>query len=222
MSNTPNAVGKLTAYERWELPSFDQVSAPQVEEIKMEINLPTAADIEAIEQQAREEGYQAGLALGQQEGYAAGYASGEEKILNEINSLVEVNASIAQAVQALDHQLGQSLLDLALELAQQMVKQVLQVKPEVLLEIIEEAITQLPHFNASIHVIVHPEDASLLREKMGEQLEHSAWKILEDAKIQRGGARIETAHSQIDATLPTRWTRVTGNLGQVSTWLAGE
>jgi flagellar assembly protein FliH len=57
---------------------------------------------------------------------------------------------------------------------------------------------------------------------MGEQLTHSGWKIFEDARIERGGVRIETANSQIDASLETRWNRVVAALGQDTTWLIQE
>jgi len=220
MSNAPTALEKMTAYERWELPSFDEKPVFSADDIQ----LPTAAEIEAMEQEARDEGYQAGLKLGQEQGYqtghAEGYATGNDKILNEINELGNITASIAEAIKSLNEEVAKSLLDLALELAQQMVKQVLEVKPEILLEVVKEAVSTLPHFNAGAHLVLHPEDAEMLRGKMGEQLSHAGWKIFEDEKISRGGARIETAHSQIDATLQNRWSRLTNQLGQDSSWLA--
>jgi flagellar assembly protein FliH len=100
-----------------------------------------------------------------------------------------------------------------------MVHQTLAVKPELLLDVISNAIGNLPHFNPSAHLVLHPADAEMVRERMGEQLSHSGWKIFEDAKITRGGVRVETANSQIDATVETRWQRITANLGQDSSWL---
>jgi flagellar assembly protein FliH len=54
---------------------------------------------------------------------------------------------------------------------------------------------------------------------MGEQLSHSGWKIFEDAQLARGGARVETAHSQIDATVANRWHRIVAAIGQDSSWI---
>ncbi len=220
MSNAPTAANKMTAYERWELPSFDEKPVIALPDIQ----LPTAAEIEAMEQEARDEGYQAGLKLGQEQGYqtgyAEGYATGSEKIINEINDLENITAAIAEAIKTVNEEVAQSLLDLSLSMAQHMVKQVLEVKPEILLEVVKEAISTLPHFNAGAHIVLNPQDAEMLRDKMGEQLSHAGWKIFEDEKMSRGGARIETAHSQVDVTLQNRWSRLSSQLGQDSSWLA--
>ena len=63
------------------------------------------------------------------------------------------------------------------------------------------------------------DDATLLRTSMGEQLLQTGWKVFEDNQIERGGCRVETAHSQIDATLPKRWQRIVASIGQDNAWL---
>lgn len=208
MSDALKPKEKLTAYERWELPSFDVHTDIQVSGNPNGIKLPTASELEEIQRQAHDEGYQ------------VGYTEGMQHALIETQKLAALVSSMEHALAEVDQQVAQSLLDLSLELAQQMLRQTLQVKPEILLEIIREAISSLPHFNPSAHLVLHPDDAQLVRERMGEQLAHSGWKIFEDIQISQGGARIETAHSQIDATLETRWKRITTHLGQDSTWLA--
>ena len=44
-----------------------------------------------------------------------------------------------------------------------------------------------------------------------------AVRLLADASIERGGCLAETVLGNIDATLQTRWERVTSALGQTST-----
>jgi flagellar assembly protein FliH len=183
------------------------------------MKLPTAAELENIQVQAREEGFQAGQLAGHEEGYKAGYSEGSVKAANETEQLAALVISMGKALKEVDQQVAQGLLDLALELAQQMVHQALKVNPEILLPIVREAISSLPHFNPGAHLVLHPEDAEIVRTRMGEQLTHSGWKIFEDALIAKGGVRIETANSQIDATVETRWKRITENLGQDSSWL---
>ena len=215
MSNAPTPKEKLTAYERWELPSFDSPNGIRVIGNPNGIKLPTAMEIEDIQLQAREEGYLAG----QQTGYQAGYAEGAEKVTSEIKQLAALVASMSQALREVDQHIAQSLLELAIELAQQMVHQVLKVNPEILLPIVRDAIGGLPHFNPGAHLVLHPDDAEIVRSHMGEQLTHSGWKIFEDTKLAKGGVRIETANSQIDTTVETRWKRITDNMGQASPWL---
>ncbi len=191
----------LTAYQRWELPSFD-TPQPGADSIHAS-RLPTAAEFEQMQQQARDEGYQ------------AGYAEGAQKA----QRMSELLAALEKELQQVDQEITQGLLDLALEVAKQMVQQALKVKPELLLEVVRQAISELPHFSQQARLLLHPADAELVRENMGEQLMHSGWKIFEDAQIERGGCRLETAHSQIDASLATRWKRVVSSIGQEDTWL---
>lgn len=196
---------QLTAWQRWELPALDGGNT-QGTHSRMS-NLPTASQLEQIHQQAREEGYQAGYAEGRQQATAQSQQLG--RLLDALN----------QELQQVDQQIAHDLLDLALEIAKQMVHQTLKANPEVLLNVVRDAIGSLPHFNQSAHLVLHPADAQLVRDGMGEQLNHSGWKIFEDSKMERGGCRVETAHSQIDATLATRWQHVVASIGQDNSWM---
>ncbi len=190
---------RLTAYQRWELPNFDM---PKVV-VGAIATFPTAAEVEHIHQQAQEEGYQAGA----------------QKARDEAQRLAGIIGALEKELQLVDQQVAQNLLDLSMEIAKQMLQQALKVKPELLLSVVNEAIGELPHFSQHAHLILHPSDAELVRSKMGEQLDHTGWKILEDAQMQPGGCRVETAHSQIDASLTTRWKRVVSSIGQDNSWL---
>jgi flagellar assembly protein FliH len=68
-------------------------------------------------------------------------------------------------------------------------------------------------------LILHPDDATLVREQLGDQLSQSDWKIHEDAQIKRGGCRIEANGSEIDASMETRWQRIVATIGLEDGWL---
>lgn len=204
---------KLTAFERWELASFDAQSRSQLKAgPAKDTPLVTVAELENIRQQAHDEGY----AQGREAGYAAGIQQAHTEAA-QVHTLME---NLEAALNQVDEQVAQSLLDLSLEIARQMVRETLQVKPEVILKIVNDAIGSLPHFNQNAHLILHPDDAALVREHMGDQLAHAGWKIFTDARIERGGCRVETAHSHVDATTGTRWKRVVESIGQDKSWQA--
>jgi flagellar assembly protein FliH len=213
-STEPNEIdtnpGKLTAWQRWELPAFKAGR-----ELARNAGLPTAGEIEQIHQQSRDEGYQLGFNEGKQKGYAQGLAQASQQNQRFL-------ALTTQLEQQVDELVASELMGLSLDIARQMIQQSLKVRPELLLGMVREAIGSLPVFNQSAHVILNPTDAALVRERMGEQLSHSGWKILEDARMERGGARLETANSQIDASLEARWKRVTAAMGQENSWLIQE
>lgn len=204
MSDAVTPKEHLTAYQRWELPAFDMVKKVST---APEMDLPTAAQLEHIHIQAHEEGYQ------------AGYAEGMKLAGTEAQRMERMLESLNKELQQVDQQIAQDLLNLALEIAKQMIQQALKIKPELLLNVVRAAINELPYFNQNAHLVLHSDDALLLRTSMGEQLLHSGWKIFEDDQIERGGCRVETAHSQIDATLPKRWQRVVASIGQENAWL---
>lgn len=212
MSDVTTPKEQLTAYERWELPNFD-MAQPGVRHFTPSTlpagrkGLPTAAQLDQLHQQAHDEGYQ------------AGYAAGIQAAAQETQRLAGLVQSLQQSLQQVDQQIAQELLTIALEVSRQMLQQTLQVKPELIIDVINAAIANLPQFNQGAHLVMHPDDAALVREMMGEQLSHSGWKIFENATIARGGLRVETAHSQIDATLATRWQHITAALGVDHSWL---
>lgn len=221
MSNPAIPKEQLTAYERWELPNFGSSNMGNKAAFSQPINeqdivLPTAAELEEIQRQAREEGYQAGHAEGFQDGKTEGKQAAYTEASQQISMLMN---AMEQALQQADQDIAQDLLKLSLEVARQMVQQTLKTKPEILLHTIREAIGSLPHFNQGAHLVLHPDDATMVRAGMGEQLSHTGWKIFEDALMARGGARVDTAHSQIDATLANRWQRIVATIGQDSSWI---
>ena len=207
MPDTVTPKEHLTAYQRWELPAFDIVKETASSPPPPVVNLPTAAEIENIHIQAQKEGYQ------------AGYAEGMKQAGIEAQRMAKMLESLSKELQQMDQQIAQDLLNMALEMAKQMLQQSLKIKPELLLSVVRTAIGELPYFNQNAHLVLHSDDATLLRTSMGEQLLQTGWKVFEDDQIERGGCRVETAHSQIDATLPKRWQRIVASIGQDNAWL---
>ena len=208
----------LTAWERWEMASFDAghpkaAAAPaSIPEEELSIKLPTAAEIEQIYQQARDEGAR----KGQEEGYQAGFKEGQAKMQAEAQRLAQATAKLDQSLADLDFQIADELLALAVELAQEVIRQEISARPETLLSVVREALTQLPHQHAAIYL--HPEDASLLRSYMGDQLAHAGHRIHDDFKLARGDCVLEAGGSQVDATVAMRWQRVLAGLGVATAW----
>ncbi len=204
-------IGKLTAWERWELAEFDgparkPIGAKPAAEPEPEptVPMPTAAEVERIFQQAQEEGFQ------------TGYREGQTKVRDEAERLERTAAKLDAAMSGLDGAVADELLGLALELARQVVRREIGARPETLLDVVHEALDQLPHQNASIYL--NPEDASLVRSYLGDQLSHAGHRILEDAKLARGDCVLEAGGSHLDASVATRWRRVLASLGLDDAW----
>ncbi len=227
------ASSNLTAWERWELASFGEERrehplrpAPPPEpqppqgtdagaEVA-EVRLPTAEELEQIHQQARDEGFRRGREEGYQAGYQAGFEEGRAKSFAEAQRLATAVEKLETYLGGLDQHIAEETLALAVALAREVVRQELSAKPEALLAVVREALTHLPHQHAAIYL--NPEDASLLRSYLGDQLAHAGHRIHEDASLARGDCLLEAGGSQVDATVATRWQRVLANLGIASAW----
>jgi flagellar assembly protein FliH len=207
---------QLSAYQRWEMDAFEEVRPGAAGAGNGQVPLPTAEAIELMHQQAHQEGYREGLEQGREQGYREGQEQARQEAQRLSNLLSQVNATLQQ----LDQEMSQQLLDLALGIARQMLRQALEIRPELVLAVVKEAINSFPQANQHPQLMLHPQDAALVRSSLEAELTHGHWRVVEDSQIEPGGCRLETAHGELDATLERRWQSVLESLGQNGDWLA--
>ena len=215
MSDTPKEL--QTAYQRWEMNSFGDERPSVVAKRPPEPELPSEETLAAIREEARLIGYDEGHAAG----YADGMAIGRADAAKELEHLQSIAVTFGNALTAADETIANEVLDLALQLAKGMLRAALEIKPELMIPLVREAIGYLPVLQQPAILLLNPEDAAIVREGIGEELDKGGWRVSEDAQIERGGCRIETASNQIDAQSSSRWARLTGALGKNNVeWLA--
>lgn len=185
--------------------------------------MPTAEELEAIRAAAHDEGYAEGLESGQADGHAAGYeeglALGRAEAAEELEHLRRLATTFGDAVNEADTAITNDVLELALHLARGMVRTAFEVKPDFIVPVVREAIDYLPNLQQPALLILHPEDALIVRSGIGHELDKNGWRIVEDDAIARGGCRVDTASNQIDAQIASRWQRLTQALGKDIGWL---
>ena len=216
MSDTPKEM--QTAYQRWEMHSFgDDRPSAVVQRAPPPPEPPSDAELEAIRQQARAEGHDQGV----QAGYAEGLAIGRAEAQGELDQLKAVALNFSSALAQADETIAGDVLELALQLAKGMLRTALEVKPELIIPLVREAVGYLPVVQQPAMLMLHPLDADLVKEGIGDDLEKAGWRIVEDAHIERGGCKIDTASNQIDAQAASRWQRLANSLGKSNVeWLA--
>ena len=198
MASDPTPKEQLTAYQRWELNAFD--------DSRDKVKLPTADQIQRIQQQAYQEGFAAGMKDGRAESQALAHRL---QVL-----MLGLNRSMSQFEEAM----AQEIMDLALDIARQMVRSALQAEPALVLAVVREAIESLPQINQNPTLVLHPQDAQLVRDMLSQDYQGDAWRIVEDPQMERGGCRVETASSEIDANIEDRWKRIVNALGSDAPW----
>ncbi len=179
------------------------------------VEYPTVEELEAIREQARKEGYDEGHEAGHADAIEAGKLATAEE-LQHVRALAD---TFSTALQDADQLIANEVLDLALQLAKGMLKNALQVKPELILPIVRDAIEYLPVLQQPALLVLHPDDAAMVRTGIGEELDKGGWRVVEDPSVGRGGCKVDTATNQIDATAAARWQRLSHALGKEVDWL---
>lgn len=219
------------AFQRWKLESLELPVTP--EESAEATEAGETVDSARAEQEDLASVEETGPSIEEQlaelreqaheEGYAAGYQAGKEAAEVELKAIAEKLmmplSELDQDLLEIDQQIAEDVLNLALTLTKQMIGQALQIRPEILLPIVQEAIRQLPRAAQHPMLVLHPDDAAIIREHLGDQLAQTRWEIREDTQIKQGGCRLEVEGSEVDATLETRWKRVLATIGQENNWL---
>lgn len=198
--------------QAWEMTSFELDPHSVTDADCAGVSLPTIAQISAIEEQARQEGYRAGL--------AEGLVAGREQAAIEVARLRALADAFSTEVGRADETISQQVLDLSLDLARALLKSALAIRPELVIPVVREAVRYLPSLQQPAMLYLNPDDAKLVKERIGDELAKLGWHLTDDPRLEPGSCRVETASNQIDASLSTRWQRLAAALGKDSDWLA--
>jgi flagellar assembly protein FliH len=205
-----------SAYQRWELGSFD---APKPQAATA---APTPAQSAASAERVRQITEKA-----QAEGYAAGHREGLEAARLEAHAeadaraarIDEMLASLTSDLKRIDQELAQEVVQLGLAVARKLIGEGLRVRPEMIKQSVEDALRHVAHIRGPITLAVNPADALIVRSYLETAPPVDGWSLREDASIAAGGCRVETAAGEVDSTLAQRWHRITAALGQPTDWI---
>ena len=183
----------MSAYGPFELAPLEAVIVPET---------PTghgaAPTLEAIREQAYEEGFAAGIAQAQSQldGPAAALAGAAEQ-------LQAMRTDAAASVEA-------DAVDLALRIAEQAIGAAIAADPELVVEAVRGALRRLVERDRVL-ILVNPDDLELVRDHVarlvGELggIEHC--EVQSERRVRPGGAIVRTSEGEVDATLETKLAR---------------
>jgi flagellar assembly protein FliH len=186
--------------------AFDQlepVAAPPVPAFGAASGAPVdpgvpAAEVQRLVEQARAEGY------------AAGVADVSGQLEPAVAALGTAAAGVAALRDAVAAQGERAAVDLALRIAEHAVYAQLAVDPEKVVDVVRGALRRLME-RERVTVLVNPEDLDVVRghsdalvAELGG-IEHC--ELQADRRVARGGAIVRTAEGEVDATLETKLSR---------------
>jgi flagellar assembly protein FliH len=220
----PPRKASLSAYQRWEMASFDPrppaPPEPEVDDGAFEAELQRLRD--SAHAHGVASGHVAGQALGYQAGYdqghAQGFAQGQSEAREEAARLTALAETFKVALEGVQHEISETLVALALDIAQQVVRQHVQHDPAALIAAAREVLAAEPSLTGAPHLIVSPADLPVVEAYLMEELQARGWSVRTDAAVERGGCRAHASTGEVDAGIGTRWERVAAALGKASTW----
>ncbi len=160
-------------------------------------------ELTAVEREAWEHGHaqgrEAGLAAAAQETRAAG-----AELDRRVQQLQGILDLMARPLLDLDQQVQRQLATLAGAIARQIVRRELKTQPDEIVAVVRETVALLPINAREVRVYLHPDDAELVRSRLSVGSGQPAWSIVEDPMLARGGCRVSSGPSSIDAQLEQR------------------
>ncbi|MET0065667.1 MAG: flagellar assembly protein FliH [Candidatus Thiodiazotropha sp.] len=165
---------------------------------------PTAEELEAIQQSAHEEGFERGKQEGFEYGHKEGLTRAHQDLQRYTERLDRLLETFEHPLRNLDNEVEKELLTLVVAIVKQLVRREVKSDPHLIIGVVRESLSILPVASRNVRLLVHPEDAELIREVYALGDSETGWQMIEDPVINRGGCKVVTDTSQIDATLESR------------------
>lgn len=193
-------------WERWQAPRVAEAATGAQRQQPVPTHnhsVMSPAELAQIRQQAREEALQQGL----EEGRKAGLAELEKAASRWQSLMDELTQPMAQSSQ----QVSDELTLLALAIAKHVIRNEIKTQPRLIIDLVSQALKALPSATKSIQVVLHPDDARLVKQALQTETE-SSWRIEEDRLMTIGGCVVKSDSAHIDERVDSRIERVVASL----------
>lgn len=185
----------------------------------------TAAELEAMQQSAYDEGVEQGRQAGHSEGFAQGHAEGvsaghaeglaqglqqgleqaQAQIAQQVALLTAVMDKFSDPIAQVNAEVEQQLLLLVNGLTKALIRVEVKTNPQVLLNTLREVVATLPIAERAIKMHLHPEDVALVHAHFDEaDLQQRQWSLIAEPSLQRGDLQLECGSSSVDYLIDDR------------------
>lgn len=186
----------VVSFQRWLPPEMGTPPVAEVPPAEATVQ-PTVRDLEALEQQARDEGYAAG--------HAEGLVAARDVLNERMARLDRILEAAARPLRSMDELVELELARLAMTVARRVVAHELRVSPDLVVEAIRQAVLVMPAATTKLRVRLHPEDLALLRSL---HVAEPDWQLVADGSLERGDCMLESERSRLDSRVETRMAAV--------------
>lgn len=150
---------------------------------------------------------------GQQDGYAAGEQAAMQVKAQHAREMARVLDDLRSRFGELEAEGAETVLKLALSIARQVIRREIAIDDKAVLPPLREAVAAVIDQQSHPRVHMNPQDLARLRNDLEADGMFKGCRLIPDAGIGRGGCRVETGQSEVDATVESRWQRVLAAVG---------
>lgn len=199
LPSKPASSGEPTECECSKTEDVEQLAKEQAEAILAEAEASAAA----LKREATIQGYS--------DGHAEGLQSAQEQCKEYLERIAELARRAAIDRESMFRSAEKELATLAMEIATKVIKRELQSDPSIVLSMVENALSKVGDGDI-VRIIVHPEDAELVRSKWSELQGAVAfgpnWEIVGDEQVERGGCKVESRGGFVDSRIETQLAEI--------------
>lgn len=182
---------------RWLAPSLDVVTAEAVhapvEEAPPPPKPPTLQEIQAIQEAARQEGFE--------RGHAEGFAQGQAEVRRLTAQIEGILDNFSRPLARLENEVVGALGELAVRIAGSLVGRAYEADPVLLSDLVSEAVDAVGGSTREVEVRLHPDDIAALTPLLSLM---SGTRLTADPGLSRGDLRVHAESVRIDGTLEAR------------------
>ena len=175
------------------------------------------ANDEAGYRLAYEDGYDEGYRVGQEQAQREGQQRLQDYVKSEgrqqSGRMESLLVSAEHGLVIIQHQIAQTVLELACDIARQVIRREVAINPVSTLAVVREALTSLGTESRAVTVRLHPVDYEVLtlHLRTNKSLSYVTWQV--DNTLQPGDCMVESGNTTVDGTLGSRWKRALARLG---------
>jgi flagellar assembly protein FliH len=151
--------------------------------------------------------WQEAEAAGRAAGLAAARAeidAGRRQLETTVSTLESVLRAFSRPLAQIDDTIHTQIATLAAALARSLMRRELRSEPAQIIAIVRDTVALLPASARGVRVLLHPDDAALVRERLNVAGPEQAWTVVDDPVLSRGDCRVHTEYAEIDARMETR------------------
>jgi flagellar assembly protein FliH len=177
---------------RWSVPDLDALGPV------------TVGDLEGVHGDAYAQGFQEGRRDGERRGHEEATARVEAELAPRVAHFAALARALGEPLEQVDEAVEHSLVALATAVARQLVHRELSLHPEQIVAVVRESMSALPLASRGARITLHPDDLALVRDALDFEAQEGNLRLLEDSSLTRGGCRVQTDVSLVDATVEAR------------------